>query len=69
MTDQPGAQAALIVPGYGLRDSYSRRADTWPRHRSRARARRTYYAAERRQRQLRTSQQARRIRSFRSAEA
>ncbi len=56
-----------IIPGPGLRDAYSRRADSWPRHRARARARRTYYAAERRQRQLRTSQQARRIRSYRSA--
>ena len=54
-----------IIPGPGLRDAFTRRADSWPRHR--ARARRTYYAAERRQRQLRTSQQARRIRSYRSA--
>ncbi len=24
----------LIVPGPGIRDAYSRRADSWPRHRA-----------------------------------
>jgi len=53
-----------IIPGPGLRDAFTRRADTWPRHRARARARRTYYAAERRQRHQQQKQQARRDRSL-----
>ncbi len=70
MTDQAaGAQPPLVVPGYGLRDAISRTADTWPRHRARARQRRLYYAVERRQRNLPRAQVARRVRSFRSAAA
>ncbi len=30
----------LIVPGFGSRDAFTRRADTWPRHRTRAQQRR-----------------------------
>ncbi len=66
MPDQAAAQD-LLVPGCGLRDAYSRRADTWPRHRARARQRRLYCAAQRRQRQLRRAQQTRRVRSYRSS--
>ncbi len=68
MTDQAAAaQPPLVVPGYGLRDAISRTADTWPRHRARARQRRLYYVGAKRQRQLRRAQQARRVRSYRSA--
>ena len=28
--------ATLIVSGFGSRDAFTRRADTWPRHRARA---------------------------------
>ncbi len=46
-----------IIPGYGLRDAFTGRADTWPRHRARARQRRTYWVAGRKQRRLHHKQQ------------
>ncbi len=52
-----------IVPGPGLRDAFTRRADTWPRHRARARQRRSYWVADRKQRRLHHKQQDRRDRS------
>jgi len=64
VTDQAAAHPQLVVPGPGLRDAYSRRADTWPRHRARARQRRSYWVADRKQRRLHHAQQARRDRSL-----
>ena len=60
----------LLIPGPGTRDAYSRRADTWPRHRARARQRQHYRVTERKQQHLHRAQQARRARSlYRGGEA
>ncbi len=69
MTDQAAAAQDLLVPGCGLRDAFTRRADTWPRHRARARQRRLYYVGAKRQRNLHRAQQARRVRSLKAAAA
>ncbi len=34
----------LIIPGPGSRDAYSRRADSWPRHKAKVRQRSRRYA-------------------------
>ena len=58
--------APLIVPGPGLRDAYSRRADSWPRHLAKSRGRkrlRTTANRDRNRRRLHEAQQARHDRS------